>query len=98
MDYVFSLPSEFISRDFSKGELFAMCPINGPTIQYVEPVTDSSRYFVVRIEDGRGNYFTFLLDLRTRQYCSFVRSASLTRVLSYLRNLFALLLNIQPRI
>ena len=39
------------------GTLFAQCPLDNerPEIS-VEPVTDSSRYFVLRVEDGSGKH------------------------------------------
>lgn len=36
------------------GELFAQAPVETYPGSVVEAVTDSSRYFVVRIEDGNG--------------------------------------------
>lgn len=47
-----------ILEDTETGKVFASCKVNnddaGP--QNIEPVTDSSRYFVLRIEDGRGRH------------------------------------------
>ncbi|KAG8389195.1 hypothetical protein BUALT_Bualt02G0203700 [Buddleja alternifolia] len=44
-------------EDPSSGELFAACFVNpGQREAAVESVLDSSRYFVLRIEDGRGKY------------------------------------------
>ncbi|KAK6143954.1 hypothetical protein DH2020_020774 [Rehmannia glutinosa] len=41
----------------NSGELFAACFVNpGQRDAAVEPVLDSSRYFVLRIEDGRGKH------------------------------------------
>jgi len=37
--------------DPNSGELFAICPVDETS---VEPVADSSRYYVIRIEDGSG--------------------------------------------
>ena len=38
-----------------QGEIFATCPVNmSGEYTAVEPVTDSSRSFVLRIEDGSG--------------------------------------------
>lgn len=36
------------------GELFAQAPVDQFPGTAVESVTDSSRYFVIRIEDGNG--------------------------------------------
>ncbi|KAK4482344.1 hypothetical protein RD792_009497 [Penstemon davidsonii] len=44
-------------EDPNSGELFAACFVNpGQREAAVEPVLDSSRYFVLRIEDGRGKH------------------------------------------
>lgn len=44
-------------EDPNSGDLFAACFINpGGREQAVEPALDSSRYFVLRIEDGRGKH------------------------------------------
>lgn len=40
-------------EDPNTGDLFAQCPV---TEGAVEPVSDSSRYFVLKIEDGRGRH------------------------------------------
>lgn len=39
------------------GELFAQAPVEQYPGSVVEAVTDSSRYFVIRIEDGNGKTF-----------------------------------------
>jgi len=36
-------------------KIFAVCPVKDNLVAAIEPVTDSSRYFVVRIED-RGKH------------------------------------------
>jgi hypothetical protein len=46
-----------------KEGLFAACPISKQT---VEPVSDSSRYFVLRISDGRGRHATIGLGFKER--------------------------------
>ncbi|KAH3743297.1 adaptin ear-binding coat-associated protein 1 NECAP-1 [Pelomyxa schiedti] len=42
----------------TNGELFAQCPVNSPTA--VEPVIDSSRYFVLRLEDERNGRHAYV--------------------------------------
>ncbi|GFN74291.1 adaptin ear-binding coat-associated protein 1 [Plakobranchus ocellatus] len=41
-------------EDRNSGELFAQCPVEAHPGIAVEPVTDSSRYFVLRIKDDSG--------------------------------------------
>ena len=43
-------------EDQTSGELFAMCPLpmDGPSASAVDPVVDSSRYFVLRVVDRSG--------------------------------------------
>lgn len=43
-------------QDSSSGELFAQCPVDTHPGRAVEPVTDSSRYFVLRVDDGSGKH------------------------------------------
>lgn len=44
-------------EDSNTGELFASCPVKaGERESAVESVTDSSRYFVLRLDDGRGRH------------------------------------------
>jgi len=45
-------------EDSIKGDAFAVCSINtnDTSTKFVEPVVDSSRYFVLRIEDGKGRH------------------------------------------
>jgi len=40
------------------GELFAQCPLDGYPSTAMEQVLDSSRYFVIRIQDELGSWFT----------------------------------------
>ncbi|KAL1511502.1 hypothetical protein AB1Y20_006299 [Prymnesium parvum] len=44
-------------EDPTNGTLFAMCPLDNEKPQLsVEPVADSSRYFVIRVDDGSGRH------------------------------------------
>ncbi|XP_003973319.1 adaptin ear-binding coat-associated protein 2 [Takifugu rubripes] len=43
-------------EDTNTGELFAQAPVSQYPGSVVESVTDSSRYFVIRIEDGNGRH------------------------------------------
>jgi hypothetical protein len=51
-------------EDKNTGELFAKCPIDQYPGIAIEAVTDSSRYFVLRIQDDNGN------DLTCKEICS----------------------------
>lgn len=44
-------------EDKTSGELFAKCPIDKYPGVAIEPVSDSSRYFVLRIQDDNGNCY-----------------------------------------
>jgi adaptin ear-binding coat-associated protein 1/2 len=41
-------------EDRNSGELFAVCPVEAHPGAAIEPVLDSSRYFVVRLQDDAG--------------------------------------------
>lgn len=41
-------------EDKTSGELFAQCPVESYPSSVIEQVLDSSRYFVIRIQDGSG--------------------------------------------
>lgn len=43
-------------EDKNTGELFAKCPIEAYPGVAIESVTDSSRYFVLRIQDDNGEF------------------------------------------
>jgi len=55
-------------EDAQTGALFAECPVNEPGTgaTSVEPVTDSSRYFVLRVEDGKGHHQYIGMGFRER--------------------------------
>lgn len=44
-------------EDKASGELFAKCPIDKYPGLALEAVTDSSRYFVVKIQDDNGEFY-----------------------------------------
>lgn len=46
-------------EDKTSGELFAKCPIDAYPGIAIEPVTDSSRYFVLRVQDDNGKCSIF---------------------------------------
>mmetsp|Transcript_19367 Transcript_19367/g.37686 ORF Transcript_19367/g.37686 Transcript_19367/m.37686 type:complete len:269 (+) Transcript_19367:327-1133(+) len=52
--------------DEGTGNLFAMCPMPAATSKNVDPVIDSSRYFVLRIDDGKGRHAFIGLGFRDR--------------------------------
>ena len=57
--------------DPATGDLFAECPVTLPLITSVEPVIDSSRYFVVRVVDRATSHHAFIgLGLRNREEAS----------------------------
>jgi hypothetical protein len=56
---------------FDAEELFAECPVSLPLFTCVEPVIDSSRYFVVRVVDPESGRHVFLgLGFREREEAS----------------------------
>lgn len=46
---------------FLTGELFGECPVDSYPGSAVESVTDSSRYFVLRIQDPSGTFVVLYL-------------------------------------
>lgn len=52
-------------EDKTTGELFAKCPIDQYPGIAIEAVTDSSRYFVIRIQDDNGNDIIWKCGLRS---------------------------------
>ena len=49
------------------GELFATCPVTEPGSKAIDPVVDSSRYFVLRIDDGKGRHAFIGMGFRDRK-------------------------------
>ena len=45
-------------EDATSGELFATCPKKSQDDKAIDPVVDSRRYFVLRIDDGKGHHPT----------------------------------------
>ena len=59
------------TSDPTDGELFAECPVTLPLFTCVEPVIDSSRYFVIRVVDRESGRHVFLgLGFREREEAS----------------------------
>lgn len=52
--------------DATGGGLFAMCPVTEPSSKAIDPVVDSSRYFVLRIDDGKGRHAFIGMGFRDR--------------------------------
>lgn len=52
--------------DSKSGELFATCPATEPHSKAIDPVVDSSRYFVLRIDDGKGRHAFIGMGFRDR--------------------------------
>lgn len=85
----------FVVNLFFAGELFAQAPVEQYPGCVVEAVTDSSRYFVIRIEDGNGKTLssetqiaakdnpTFVFFMEKNLYCPLLD-------VSYCRNGYAL--------
>ena len=83
-DQVAVVKVQFVTRDkdaaiklyrVDNGKLFAVSPIryNGP--QGIEQVSDSSRYFALRIEDGKGNHAFIGLGFNKREDAFDLKSA-----------------------
>ena len=53
-------------EDKNTGELFAKCPIDTYPGIAIEAVTDSSRYFVIRIQDDNGKKIISLLSWKIK--------------------------------
>lgn len=53
--------------DTNTGELFATCPVTEPGSKAIDPVVDSSRYFVLRIDDGKGRHAFIGMGFRDRK-------------------------------
>jgi len=52
--------------DPKTGELFATCPQTEPNSKAIDAVVDSSRYFVLRIDDGKGRHAFIGMGFRDR--------------------------------
>lgn len=57
-------------EDKNSGELFAKCPIETYPGIAIESVTDSSRYFVLRIQDDNG--ITYQQFLKIPSHCNII--------------------------
>uniref|UniRef100_A0A7S2MR18 NECAP PHear domain-containing protein n=1 Tax=Haptolina brevifila TaxID=156173 RepID=A0A7S2MR18_9EUKA len=57
-----------VLHDPSTGELFANCPVTEQGSKAVDQVIDSSRYFALRIDDGKGKHAFVGMGFRDRAY------------------------------
>lgn len=57
-----------ILHDATTGELFANCPVTEQNSKAVDQVIDSSRYFALRIDDGKGKHAFVGMGFRDRAY------------------------------
>ena len=53
-------------EDATSGELFATCPKKSQDDKAIDPVVDSRRYFVLRIDDGKGHHAFIGMGFRDR--------------------------------
>jgi len=78
------------------GEIFAVCPVKDNLVAAIEPVTDSSRYFVVRIEDRGKHAFiglgflekndAFDFNVALQDHVKYTKQASESKIASKLNN------------
>ena len=54
--------------DAATAELFAACPVESRDSKAVDPVIDSSRYFVLRLDDGNGKHAFIGMGFRDRSF------------------------------
>lgn len=66
-------------EDKTTGELYAKCPIDTYPGIAIEAVNDSSRYFVLRIQDDNGNELLFVIKYFNEHYSWFCRQISFYR-------------------
>ena len=57
-----------ILHDPATGELFASCPVKQKGDKAVDQVIDSSRYFALRIDDGKGRHAYVGMGFRDRAH------------------------------
>ena len=57
-----------ILYDPSSGATFASCPVESQSSKAVDQVIDSSRYFALRIDDGKGKHAFVGMGFRDRSY------------------------------
>jgi hypothetical protein len=59
---------EIVLHDPSSGEVFASCPVAEKGSKAVDQVIDSSRYFALRIDDGKGRHAYVGMGFRDRSH------------------------------